>query len=216
MKLRSRMMAFAALSVAGLIGSAGIAAAQTAPCPTNGTNLGGAIQCACPSGAAPGSVWGSGIYTSDSNICTAAVHAGAIGAGGGQIIVTPVGRQEQYAGTTQYGITSSPWGAWDSSFSISHASMAMPACSTMPASAQIHECVCPAGPYAGSAWGSGPYTNDSSICAAALHSGVISAAGGSVRVLAGPGLQSYRGSEWNGSSTMDYGPWSGSILFDRN
>lgn len=206
----------AALSMLGAVAFAGAAAGQSAPCPTNASSLSGSLSCSCPSGATPGSVWGTGVYTSDSNICTAAVHAGVIGAAGGQITVTIGGRQESFTGTSRNDITSSNWGAWDSSFTVSPASLAMPACSTMPAGVEMHECTCPAGPYSGSAWGSGPYTNDSTICAAAQHSGVISAAGGQVRVLAAPGLQSYRGSEWNGVTTSDYGPWSGSIIFDRN
>jgi hypothetical protein len=205
-----------ALSILGAIAFAGAAAAQSAPCPGNATSISGSLQCSCPAGAATGSVWGTGIYTSDSNICSAAVHAGAIGTGGGQVVVTMGGRQESYTGSTQYGVTSSNWGAWDNSFTVSRASMALPACGTMPAGADLHDCACPAGPYGGSAWGSDPYTNDSNICTAAQHSGVIGAAGGMVRVLAAPGLQSYRGSEWNGVVTSDYGPWSGSITFDRN
>jgi len=206
----------AALTVLGAVTVAGAAAAQSAPCPSNATSIRGSLQCACPSGAPSGSVWGTGIYTSDSNICTAAIHAGVIGTGGGQILVVMGGRQESYSGSSQNGITTSDWGAWDNSFTLMRVSMETPDCSTMPVGAEMHECRCPAGPYGGSAWGSGPYTNDSNICVAAQHSGVISAAGGSVRVLAAPGLQSYRGSEWNGDTTSDYGPWNGSIVFDRN
>ena len=204
------------LATAAVLTLSSAAAAQTATCPVNGTGLTGPVQCACPAGMASGTVWGSGIYTSDSHICNAAVHAGAIGTGGGQIMVTPGGRQEQYPGSTQYGVTSSSWGAWDSSFTISPVVMAMSTCATMPAGAELHECFCPDGVTTESVWGSGPYTNDSSICTAAIHAGVLSSRGGTVRVLAAPGLQSYRGSEWNGVSTMDYGPWSGSIVFDRN
>lgn len=216
MKPIHRTAGLAALAATGLIAMVSAASAQTAPCPTNAMGMTGPTTCSCASGGATGTVWGTNVYTADSNICIAAAHAGVIGAGGGQITVTPAGRHESYPGSTQYGISSSSWGAYDSSFTVSLATMATPACATMPAGADVYECSCPAGPYAGSAWGSGPYTNDSNICAAALHSGVLTAAGGTVRVLAAPGLQSYRGSEWNGASTMDYGPWSGSILFDRN
>lgn len=211
-----RTLAVLGLAAGAMMTLSGAAAAQSATCPANGTSLNGPLQCSCPAGAPSGTVWGSGIYTSDSAICAAAIHAGAIGTGGGQILVTPGGRREQYPGSTQYGVTSSNWGAWDSSFTVAPVAMTVSACATLPAGAERHDCVCPSGPYAGSAWGSGPYTNDSTICVAALHAGVITAAGGTVHVLAAPGLQSYRGSDWNGASTMDYGPWSGSIIFDRN
>lgn len=212
----TRTARIASLAAAGLIAMAGAAVAQMAPCPANALSISAPTTCSCASGGGSGTVWGTNVYTADSNICIAAAHADMIGVGGGQILVTPGSGYQSYPGSTRYGISSSTWGAYDRSFTVSLVSMETPACSTMPAGADIYECNCPAGPYAGSAWGSGPYTNDSSICVAALHSGVMSSAGGTVRVLAGPGLQSYRGSEWNGASTMDYGPWSGSILFDRN
>lgn len=205
-----------ALATAGFIAMAGVASAQSAPCPSNAMGITSPTTCSCASGGGTGAVWGTNFYTADSNVCIAAAHAGVIGAGGGQILVTPGGRHENYPGSTQNGISTSTWGAYDRSFTVSLASLETPACSTMPAGADIYVCSCPAGPYAGSAWGSGPYTNDSNICVAAQHSGVLGAAGGTVRVLAAPGLQSYRGSEWNGATTMDYGPWSGSIMFDRN
>ncbi|WP_127559278.1 LCCL domain-containing protein [Nioella ostreopsis] len=211
-----RSTGLAALATAGLIAMASAASAQTAPCPTNALGITSPTACSCASGGGTGAVWGTNVYTADSNVCVAAAHAGVIGAGGGQILVTPGSGYQSYPGSTQNGITTSTWGSYDRSFTVSLVSMQTPACATMPAGADVYECSCPAGPYAGSAWGSGPYTNDSSICVAALHSGVLTAAGGTVRVLSAPGLQSYRGSEWNGASTMDYGPWSGSILFDRN
>ncbi|MGI3185059.1 LCCL domain-containing protein [Nioella aestuarii] len=205
-----------ALATAGFIAMAGAASAQSAPCPSNAMGITSPTACSCASGGGTGAVWGTNVYTADSNVCVAAAHAGVIGAGGGQILVTPGGGYQSYPGSTQNGIATSTWGSYDRSFTVTLVSMEIPACGTMPAGAEIHECSCPAGPYTGSAWGSDPYTNDSNICVAAMHTGMISAAGGTVTVLAAPGLQSYRGSEWNGVSTMDYGPWSGSISFDRN
>lgn len=216
MTSRFRKFARMALASVGFLALAGAASAQVAPCPTNAIGITSPTTCSCASGGGTGAVWGTNVYTADSNICTAAAHAGVIGAGGGQILVTPGGGYQSFPGSTQNGITTSSWGAYDRSFTVALVTAQLPDCGTMPAGAEIHECTCPAGPYTGSAWGSGPYTNDSSICVAAQHSGVLTAAGGTVRVLAAPGLQSYRGSEWNGVTTMDYGPWSGSILFDRN
>lgn len=204
------------LAAALFVGLAGAAAAQSTPCPTNALGLNGPLQCSCPPGAGSGSVWGTGIYTADSNICRAAQHAGVVGTGGGQILVTPGGRMESYSGSTQYGITTSDWGAYDNSFTVASVSMGVPQCGTMPMGVETYTCACPPGPHGGSAWGSGPYTNDSNLCLAATHSGVIGAGGGTVTVIAAPGLQSYRGSQWNGVTTSDYGPWSGSITFNRN
>jgi hypothetical protein len=63
----------------------------------------------------------------------------------------------------------------------------------------------------GSAWGTDIYTDDSNICAAARHAGVIPAGGGAVTVKNGPGRSSYTGSSRNGVTTYSYGSWPGSI-----
>lgn len=71
----------------------------------------------CPKGGAAGSLWGTDIYTYDSSVCTAAVHAGLIGfAQGG--VVTPVlmPGQASYTGSTRNGVTSQSYGPWSGSF----------------------------------------------------------------------------------------------------
>jgi hypothetical protein len=75
-------------------------------------------------------------------------------------------------------------------------------------------CACPAGSGAGTVWGSGPYTADSTICAAALHAGAIPAAGGTVTVRPMPGRPSYAASSRNGVTTMSYGSYGASFHFD--
>jgi len=63
-----------------------------------------------------------------------------------------------------------------------------------------------------SVWGSGLYTDDSSICGAAAHAGVISARrGGAVDVVIHPGANSYRGSMQNGVETRAWRSWKGSF-----
>ena len=39
--------------------------------------------------------------------------------------------------------------------------------------------ICPAGGTVARVWGSGPYTDDSYVCAAGVHAGVITSLGGS-------------------------------------
>jgi hypothetical protein len=47
-----------------------------------------ALTCSCAPEAVRGSVWGSGVYTTDSSICAAARHAGVLAAGaGGEVTV---------------------------------------------------------------------------------------------------------------------------------
>jgi hypothetical protein len=78
-------------------------------------------MCTCPAnaGAGNGSVWGSDVYTTDSNICKAAVHAGLLSASGGTVTVKKSAGCGSYTGTTANGVTSEPWGSFDSSFYFS-------------------------------------------------------------------------------------------------
>jgi LCCL domain len=74
---------------------------------------------------------------------------------------------------------------------------------------------CPPGkPLPGQVIGSGPYTDASSICAAAVHAGVIrSASGGFVTIELRPGQTHYVGSLRHYVQSEDYEPfWSGSFL----
>lgn len=80
-------------------------------------NLGDDFTYVCPPGGTAGSVFGTDVYTHDSTICTAAVHAGEITlAGGGLVTLQAIPGQESYLGTLRNGIQSSSWGAWSCSF----------------------------------------------------------------------------------------------------
>jgi len=74
---------------------------------------------------------------------------------------------------------------------------------------------CPPGkPQPSRVTGNGPYTDDSSICSAAVHAGVIHAKeGGDVTIQIRPGASGYVGSERNYIRSRDYpGLWSGSFV----
>jgi LCCL domain len=68
----------------------------------------------CPGGGMTGAtVWGSDLYTDDSAICPAAVHAGKLQAyGGGTATVEVLEGQQSYAGSTRNGVTSLSFNAW--------------------------------------------------------------------------------------------------------
>ena len=71
----------------------------------------------CPADGTAGAVWGSDVYTADSSVCTAAVHAGKISLEkGGQIKIEITGGRATYGATTRNGITSSPYGEYPHSF----------------------------------------------------------------------------------------------------
>lgn len=68
---------------------------------------------------------------------------------------------------------------------------------------------CPAGCFdRGWIWGTDHYTNDSTICNAAIHAGVIPAEGGNVIVTREEGRPAYRGSRRNGIESSDYGEFA--------
>ncbi len=78
---------------------------------------------------------------------------------------------------------------------------------------------CPPGkPAAGQVLGSGPYTDGSSICAAAVHAGVLRASkGGTVIIEVRPGQSHYAGSLSHYIQSEAYEPfWSGSFLIIAN
>jgi hypothetical protein len=64
----------------------------------------------------------------------------------------------------------------------------------------------------GNVWGSNPYTSDSVICLAALHSGHITKEGGLFIVKKGGPLDAYYGSVKNGLSTQSYGSFDHMLL----
>jgi len=76
--------------------------------------------------------------------------------------------------------------------------------------------LCPPDGEVGAVWGTGTYTDDSSVCSAAVHAGLISTVeGGRVVIEIAPGEGSYEGSEANGVTAADYGAWEGSFTFPR-
>ena len=73
---------------------------------------------------------------------------------------------------------------------------------------------CSPGGTAHSVWGSDIYTADSSICTAAVHSGLITyEQGGAVTIELRPGRSIYGCSERNGVTTSDYGSYQHSFVF---
>ncbi len=63
------------------------------------------------------SIWGTDLYTYDSSICTAAVHAGRIAlATGGAVTIQIKPGAASYMGSTRNGIASQSYGVWGGSF----------------------------------------------------------------------------------------------------
>lgn len=70
-------------------------------------------------GTTDGEVWGSGVYTDDSKLATAAVHAGLVKSGETAIIkVTILAGEASYTGSTANDVTTSGYEQWDGSFKV--------------------------------------------------------------------------------------------------
>jgi outer membrane protein OmpA-like peptidoglycan-associated protein len=208
-------------------------AATASVCPDNLDAYAGTsepVACTCTAEAAGrGSVWGMDIYTSDSSVCRAALHAGAVGRAGGPVTVLPEPGRAFYPGVTRNGVASANFRAYKASFSFAKAGA--PAAGGT-ASAIAPGSVCPdnldayadtAEPVActcgaeaatrGSVWGMDVYTADSSVCRAALHAGLIGRTGGPVTVLPEAGRNAYPGVTRNGVSSSNFGAYKASFRF---
>jgi hypothetical protein len=81
--------------------------------------IGDAIAFECPASGTPGTVWGSEPFTSDSSVCTAAVHAGWISLeDGGWIKIKMQPGVDSYQGSKQYGIETTDYGPYEWAFSF--------------------------------------------------------------------------------------------------
>lgn len=174
------------------------------------------VTVVCPPGGGTGAVYGTDVYTDDSQICPAAVHAGRIGFAGGVVTLVFSPGESVYHASTRNGIASRSFGAWDGSYRFD--TTAAPGqvewtttASGIPAQHTINV-LCPAGDAAGRVWGTDTYTDDSSICSAALHAGIITAGQGGAVALRGTGAQpSYVGSSRNGVASDSYQSWPNSF-----
>ena len=71
----------------------------------------------CPAGGTAYTVYGTDVYTDESSICTAGVHAGKITlTNGGTVTIEIRAGAASYTGSTRNGITSSNFGAGSGSF----------------------------------------------------------------------------------------------------
>ena len=180
----------------------------------------------CPSYGVADSIWGTDIYTDDSSVCTAAVHSGLITlAGGGTVTIEIRPGEASYAGSTRNGITSSSYPAWSGSYVIVSAAAVTPGVgvggATWDARAAAFRTytgarfayTCPPNGTPGAVWGTDVYTDDSSVCTAAVHAGLITVAGGgNVTIEMRAGQSSYTGSTRNGITSASYAEWGGSYV----
>ncbi|HYV48909.1 MAG TPA: LCCL domain-containing protein [Myxococcaceae bacterium] len=226
-------------SVMGAVGAvSAVGPVIEAGCTYNAGSLqgeaGAVFRIACPGGCMDtGNTWGTGVYTADSTICRAGIHAGAISPAGGVVEVQIEPGRQAYRGSVQHGVSSSDYGGYHRSYRVLNAAEAPPA--PPGGEAQVieagcsfnaghikgevgsrHIVACPADcARTGSTWGTDVYTADSTICRAAIHAGLLTAAGGRVAVILDPGRPAYRGSDRHGIKSSDYGGYHRSYHLEQ-
>jgi hypothetical protein len=224
-----------ALVLTAAIGTGTSARAQSSPCPANmGSyhNLkdGESVKCTCPALSGNRTVWGTERYTVDSDVCRAAVHAGAVPASGGEVTVYLAEGCPIFRGNPKNGVQSTNFGPYGRTY---HFAKDAPACSvqtkddpvadcpfTMSVFArmqpnQVWRCKCTAARMKsqGSVYGSARYTTDSNVCLSALHAGALQPDGGEVTVRTAEGCQRYAASQKNGITSREWAAYPMSFGF---
>jgi hypothetical protein len=75
------------------------------------------IAFVCPPDGEPDTVWGTDVYTTDSSVCTAAVHAGLITFDeGGDVVIEIRPGEDEYESSERNGVRSRGWEQWGVSF----------------------------------------------------------------------------------------------------
>lgn len=178
----------------------------------------------CPAGCLESyfAVWGTDVYSDDSSVCAAAIHAGAIGPDGGLALFDFLPGREKYEASTRAGVQARSWGAWRRSFQVfALGADGAPVRPTPPAAEASSGCaqrgydlvsaakpraehVCPASCSPSAVYGSGPYTDDSPVCAAAVHAGIIPSSGGKIVIEHVGKKRAFQGSVRNGVETRSW------------
>lgn len=167
----------------------------------------------CPPGGHAGDVYGTDVYTDDSLICPAAAHAGLIRfADGGPVTLIVAPGDSVYQASLRNGVSSRAFGSWHGSYRFDRDGGAgqiewkTTALGLTSALVRPLTLTCPPGGALGAVWGTDTYTDDSSICSAAVHAGVIGvAAGGAVTLQTAVAVESYTASSRNGVASREYG-----------
>src|SRR5213079_554523 len=130
-----------------------------------------------------GAVWGTDLYTDDSVLAVAAVHAGVLKEGERGVVKVTIQRgQDGYTGSTRNGVATQDWAAWEGSYKIEATLVGKGAILVKPDPGNVQaqrgqdgkafyfEVV---GTTTGTVWGTEVYTDDSALAAAAVHAGLL-------------------------------------------
>lgn len=178
-------------------------------------------------GASGGSVWGTDVYTLDSAVAAAAVHAGAVRSGEKkEVVIVPLPGQQSYRGSTRNGITTRDYGEFRASYRFLKSGEAEPKDGRNPLETPNNVLAFKprtgetlvfkvTGSTEGGVWGTGEYSADSSLAAAAVHAGMIKPGEtANLRVTILPGRRFYHGSESHGVTSAEYEEFDSSFRFE--
>jgi hypothetical protein len=171
-------------------------------------------------------IWGTDVFIDNSSVCTAAVYSGLIALNtGGTVVIEIRPGQDSYYGLVRNGVRSKSYGSWTGSFVFtgerSIGASGQTTTTAWSTTAENHRgqngrrftYQCPGNGEPQSVWGTGIYTDDSSVCTAALHHGAIGLSGGTISIEIRSGISSYRGSYSHGVQSKNYAAFSGSFMF---
>lgn len=170
----------------------------------------------CPKNCAKhpeGNVFGSLIYSDDSSVCKAAIHAGFIkNEEGGEFLMEIANGLDKYESAFKNDIASAARGAALRSISFKEASPLMRiGCEESAGSSKFVggtnakftvECAPDCSKASQKVFGLGPFTDDSSICQAAILAGVLTDKGGEVAFMIAEGQSNYKGGVFNGVKSV--------------
>jgi hypothetical protein len=162
-----------------------------------------------------GLIWGNGIYTQDSDLATAAVHAGLLRDGEtGKVEIEFVTPLDAYTGSTRNGIVAGTYGKYHAAFHFPKGSVDPATWRTIEASVGRIYTLNVTGSLTGVVWGSGIYTRDSDPATAAVHAGLLrSGESGIVEVEFIEPPEAYATTHRNGVTSFAYGAFSQAFRF---
>ena len=144
--------------------------------------IGRRVTYACPASSTSTevAVWGTDVYSFDSAVCLAAIHAGVLGPQqAGAVTFTMGPGAESFTGSARNGVTSADYTGYDSGFSFDRSGEpgrvdGMTTLRLPEGFGTAVTVICPLlGTFLQPLWGTDVYADDSSICAAAAHAGLI-------------------------------------------
>lgn len=183
-------------------------------------NINDVFRYQCPPGGTASVIYGLGMYAINSSVCTAAVHWGLFTIeDGGSATIEILQAIDHYPSVSANGLLSldaeagaasfmfvpenAPSGPWSGTAVVYRGEIG-----------QKHDYDCPPGGSASPIWGTGLYTDDSSVCTAAVHAGLITfEQGGIVTIKIRPGREDYRGTVQNHVVSGNWAISSGSYVF---